>query len=167
MPSDSSDHSLEPAARLDAVMDSDVDLTDPAQAAETTPREWDVLVAVGLGGVVGTQARYWVGRGLPHSSTSFPWSTTLINASGCLAIGVLMAVLLSRVSPPRLARPFLGVGVLGGYTTFSTFAGDVVGLTVRHRPGLATAYLAVTVVSCAAAVWIGTASTRRVVGVPK
>jgi CrcB protein len=159
VPSDSND-----PAEPDAVVDSDVDLGDPAQVAEVKPREWDIVAAVGIGGVIGAQARYGLGRALPHGPTALPWSTVLINASGCLAIGILMAVLLARVTPPRLARPFLGVGILGGYTTYSSFATDTVGLLDRHRPGLAATYLAVTVVSCAVAVWLGSALTRRVIG---
>jgi fluoride exporter len=148
----------------DAVVDSDLDLGDPAQVAELRPREWDILVAVGIGGVLGAQARYGLGRAIPHGPSALPWSTVLINASGCLAIGILMAVLLAQASPPRLARPFLGVGILGGYTTYSSFATDTVALLARHRPALAVAYLAITVVSCAVAVWLGSALTRRLIG---
>jgi CrcB protein len=148
----------------DAVVDSDVDLGDPAQVAEVKAREWDILAAVGIGGVIGAQARYGLGRALPHGPSALPWSTVLINASGCLAIGILMAILLAQASPPRLARPFLGVGILGGYTTYSSFATDTIALLDRHRPALAAAYLAITVVSCALAVWLGNALTRRVVG---
>jgi CrcB protein len=148
----------------DLVVDPDVDLGDRSQAAETAPREWDILLAVAIGGVVGADARYGIGRAFPHRSTDFPWSTVLINGSGCLLIGVLMAFVLSRSAPPRLTRPFLGVGILGGYTTYSTFATDVVGLVIHHQPARAAIYLAVTVLSCAAAVWLTTAATESAIG---
>jgi fluoride exporter len=157
-----------PPAESDPVIDSDVDLSDPAQRAEIRPREWDILLATAIGGVLGALARYELGRGLAHTATQIPWSTVVINVSGCLAIGALMSVLLSAATPPRLARPFLGVGVLGGYTTFSSFATDAVGLSVHHRAALAAAYLGATIVACAAAVWIanavGLALIRRLRG---
>jgi CrcB protein len=139
------------------IVDSDVELDDPAQRAEINRREWDLLLAVAIGGVLGTQARYGLDVAIPHAPNHVPWATMVINASGCLLIGILMAGLLSAARPPRLVRPFLGVGILGGYTTYSTFATDVVHLVVVHRPALAAGYLALTVVSCATAVWLGTA----------
>ena len=59
-------------------------------------------------------------------------------------------------------RPFLGVGVLGGYTTFSTFTMDVQQMILAHRVGPAVLYLLVTLTACAVAVWVGTALTRVV-----
>jgi CrcB protein len=70
-----------------------------------------------------------------------------------------MVVLLELTSPHRLARPFLGVGILGGYTTYSTFAVDVQRLVVEHRAGIAFLYVAVTVGTCAAAVMASTLGT--------
>jgi CrcB protein len=84
----------------------------------------------------------------------------IINASGCLLIGVLMVVLLELISPHRLLRPFLGVGVLGGYTTYSTFAVDVQKLVVEHRASVALAYALTTLVACGVAVTGATAGTR-------
>jgi fluoride exporter len=145
------------------IVDSDVELDDPTQRAEITPREWDLLLAVAIGGVLGAQARYGLDVAIPHAPNRLPWATMLINASGCLLIGVLMAGLLSAARPPRLARPFLGVGILGGYTTYSTFATDAVHLVVVHRPERAAGYLALTVVSCFTAVWLATAVTEAMI----
>jgi CrcB protein len=72
-----------------------------------------------------------------------------------------MVVLLDLTRPHRLARPFLGVGVLGGYTTYSTFAVDAQRLVLDHRPLLALVYVVATVVSGALAVWAATAVTLR------
>ncbi len=143
-----------------AATDPDVDLRDPAQAGETRPREWDLLAAVAVGGVLGAEARYGIGELIPHHPGQFPWGTLLINASGCLLIGVLMVVLLELTSPHRLARPFLGVGILGGYTTFSTFAMDVEQLILDQKVLPALLYTVVTVLSGLAAVWAATALTR-------
>ncbi len=142
----------------EVIVDSDVDLRDPAQRAEVTGREWDILLAIAVGGVIGALGRYGLGRAVTHTASQLPWSTVVINVSGCLAIGALMSVLLTRPAVPRLARPFLGVGILGGYTTFSSFATDAVGLTVHHRPLLALGYLAVTIPGGAVAVWAANAA---------
>jgi CrcB protein len=146
------------------IIDPDVDLHDPAQRAETRAREWDLLVAMAAGGVVGAEARYGLSAAVPHADKTIPWATVLINASGCLLIGVLMVVLLELARPHRLWRPFLGVGVLGGYTTYSTFAVDAMRLIQQHHPGLALGYVLITFVACLAAVWFGTAGTRAVAG---
>jgi fluoride exporter len=144
------------------VVDSDVDLHDPAQQQETRPREWDLLLAISVGGVLGALGRYGVSVALPHATGGFPWSTLLINVTGSALIGVLMVVVLDLTSPHRLLRPLLGVGVLGGYTTYSTFAVDAQRLVLAHEPLLALAYVVATVVVCAAAVWAGARLTHAV-----
>lgn len=147
----------------DRVIDPDVDLHVAEQRSEIRPHEWDVLLACALGGILGAWARYAVTLALPHDPGEFAWSTVLVNVSGCLLIGVLMVVLLELGKPHRLARPFLGVGVLGGYTTYSSFAVDAVTLLREHRPGVAAGYVVVTVVMCAAAVWLATTATLSAV----
>lgn len=77
---------------------------------------------VALGGIVGSLARYGLAAAIPHAEGGFPWATFLTNVTGCLAIGVLFARLTPKSHP--LLRPFLGTGVLGGFTTFSTYAVD-------------------------------------------
>jgi CrcB protein len=142
------------------VVDSDVDLSDPVQLAETRPRQWDVVVAIAIGGVLGAEARYGLGEIVPHAARQFPWSTLIVNATGCLLIGALMVLLLELTSPHRLARPFLGVGLLGGYTTFSTFAVDADRLVEEHRPLIALAYVGATVVLCLFAVLAATVAAH-------
>jgi CrcB protein len=143
------------SARGGRVVDSDVDLHDPAQEQETRPRQWDLLLAISAGGVLGALARYGVAEAIPPGAGAFPWSTLLVNATGSLLIGVLMVVVLDLTSQHRLVRPFLGAGVLGGYTTYSTFAVDAQRLVLAHEPLLALGYVAATVVTCTAAVWAG------------
>ena len=144
------------------VIDSDVDLHDPAQRVELAPHRWDLLLAIALGGVAGAEGRYGLSEALPHGGRAFPWSTVLVNASGCLLIGALMVLVLELLSPHRLVRPFLGVGLLGGYTTYSTFAVDAQALVLAHRPVIALLYVVVTVLLCYAAVVLGSTVTRRV-----
>lgn len=141
-------------------IDPDVDLHRRADRRETTPRPWDVLGAIALGGVLGAEARYNLGLALPHSPSGWPWSTLLINASGCLLIGVLMVTITELTSPHRLVRPFLGVGVLGGYTTFSTYSVELVQLLSSGHPGRAIGYLVVTPLVALVAVWLGAGGTR-------
>lgn len=143
------------------VVDSDVDLHDPAQRTETQPREWEFLAIIAAGGAVGAEARYGLDVALPHHADSFPWATLLTNISGCLLIGVLMVVVVEVLTPHRLLRPFLGTGILGGFTTFSTFGVDVVALCRQQRLGLALGYVLASVMFCLLAVWGASTLTRR------
>ena len=123
--------------------------------------EWDVVLAVALGGVAGAEARYGLGLLDPHGPEQFPWMTLVINAIGCLLIGALIAALTRSARAPRLARPLLGTGVLGGFTTFSTFDVDLVTLADHHCWGRAIAYLVATVVACLLGVVVGAALVSR------
>jgi CrcB protein len=82
----------------------------------------------------------------------------MINVTGCLLIGVLMVLIAHRWPHQRLVRPFWGVGVLGGYTTFSTASVDV----LRATPGVGLIYLGVTLTGALLAVWAGTAATEAI-----
>lgn len=84
-----------------------------------------VLAAICVGGAIGTLARYEIERTWPAGS-GIPWATLTINISGAFLLGALVSVVAARVAGSRsrfapLVRPALGTGVLGGYTTFSTF----------------------------------------------
>jgi fluoride exporter len=94
-----------------------------------------LALLVGLGGFVGSCLRYWAGlAGARLAGGPTPWATAFVNVTGCLAIGFLAARSLS----PEL-RAFALVGVLGGYTTFSTFGYETFALLELGRPGLAVA----------------------------
>ncbi|MEU6208847.1 fluoride efflux transporter FluC [Streptomyces sp. JL4002] len=153
----------EPVADGEAI-DPDVDLHVPAQAAEPQGR---VLAAVAAGGALGASARYGVSLLWPAAPGAFPWATLWINASGCALIGVLMVLIGEggRTSPHPLLRPFAGVGVLGGFTTFSTYALDFSRLLDEGEAALALGYGALTVVAALGAVWLAAAVTRRCAGV--
>ena len=146
------------------VVDPDVDVADPVERREAAgPRLHAVLGAIAVGGVVGAEARYGLGVLLPHRADEWPWATLLTNVSGCLLIGVLMVVIVERVRPHPLVRPLLGVGVLGGYTTFSTYAVDTVTAVQSGRVVLAVLYAVATPLLALVAVAIGTVATRRLV----
>lgn len=147
-----------------APVDSDIDLRIRSDRVETHPRRWDLLVAIAVGGVLGSEARYSISLALPHVADSIPWATFLINVSGCALIGVLMVTITELTSPHRLVRPLLGVGVLGGYTTFSTYSVEIQQMLAASRPGLALTYLVTTPIAALAAVWAGANTTRLLAG---
>ncbi|MBB3086175.1 fluoride efflux transporter CrcB [Geodermatophilus sabuli] len=113
-----------------------------------------------VGGVLGALARWGVGTALPHSPAEWPWATLLVNLSGCLAMGVLLALLAAHSPEPAWVRPFLAVGVLGGYTTYSAFAVEAVGLGDAGRLGAAAGYVAASVVGSVLAVAAGARLVR-------
>jgi CrcB protein len=118
-----------------------------------------VLAAISAGGALGASARYGISVALPHHPDEFAWSTWLINVSGCLLIGVLMVLISEVWVGRRLLRPFLGVGVLGGYTTFSTSVVDVQQAAAHGAAGIALLYLGATVIGAMLAVWVGSTTT--------
>jgi fluoride exporter len=119
------------------------------------------FAAVAVGGVLGALVRYGVGLLLPHQSGMFPWATLLINVSGGLLMGALIVAVAERGRGHPLTRPFLGTGVLGGFTTFSTYTVDAQQLIAAGRVGVAGAYLAGTLVAALVATWVGLALARR------
>lgn len=117
-------------------------------------------VAVALGGVLGALARYGLGRAWPSPTGTFPWATFAVNVSGCLLIGLLLVRLLEAGAVHPLWRPFLGTGVLGGYTTFSTYAVDTRVLVDEGHVALAAVYVVGTVVAALLAVQLGVVAGR-------
>ncbi|MGW1025455.1 fluoride efflux transporter FluC [Streptomyces sp. NPDC002577] len=120
-----------------------------------------VVAVVALGGAAGAAARYGATLLWPTAPGAFPWTIFAVNAVGCALMGVLMVVITEGRQTHRLVRPFLGTGVLGGFTTFSTYTVDIARLTDLREAGTALGYLALTPVVALAAVWAGSAATRR------
>ncbi|WP_225827468.1 fluoride efflux transporter CrcB [Streptomyces naphthomycinicus] len=121
-----------------------------------------VVAVVAAGGALGAVARYALTLAWPTPPGGFPWATFWTNVVGCAVMGVLMVLVTEVWAAHRLLRPFLGTGVLGGFTTFSTYAVDVRKLVDAGRPGLGLAYLAATLCAALAAVWLASAAARRV-----
>jgi CrcB protein len=142
-------------------IDSDVDLRVPAQRHELA---LPVLGVIALGGGLGALARYGLTVALPTPPGHFPWATFITNVSGCFLIGVLMVLVTEVWAAHRLVRPFLGVGVLGGFTTYSTYAVEIHSLLRPGTVGVAFVYLTGTLVCAVFAVVTGARVTRRVVG---
>ncbi|HEY0814839.1 MAG TPA: CrcB family protein [Pseudonocardia sp.] len=133
----------------------------PPSATAPLAGQGRAFAAVAVGGMLGASARYGVGLLLPHQPGTFPWGTLLINVAGGLLMGVLIVAVVERGRGHPLARPFLGTGVLGGFTTFSTYAVDAQQLIAAGRVGLAGAYLAGTLVAALVATRVGLALARR------
>lgn len=111
-----------------------------------------VLGAVALGGALGTLARWGLGELVPDGS-GFPTTTLAINVSGSFLLAALLAQPACRRRP--LWQAGLGPGVLGGYTTLSTFSEQSRALLADGRAATALAYVVVTVAACVAAVALG------------
>ena len=120
-----------------------------------------VLLAVALGGAVGALGRYAATLVIPTATASFAWTVLLVNVIGCALLGVLTGLLATERVRHPLARPFLGVGVLGGFTTFSTFALDAHALADSGDLLGALAYVGLTVVACLAAALVGVRSVAQ------
>ena len=123
------------------------------------------VAVVAAGGVLGSLARWAIGLGLPTPPGGFPWGTFGINVLGSLLMGVLVVVVTEVRDAHPLVRPFLGTGVLGGFTTFSTFAVDAQTLLAGGHRATALAYLGGTVVAAVGAAAFAMAVSRRVAGV--
>ncbi|MFJ8435128.1 fluoride efflux transporter CrcB [Kitasatospora sp. NPDC094019] len=119
------------------------------------------VAVVAVGGALGAVARYGAGLWWPTGPSAFPWTTLLVNVVGCAVIGVFLVVVTEGRPAHPLVRPFFGTGVLGGFTTFSTYAVDVRRLVLEGRPGPAAAYLALTLLAALGAVRAAAALTRR------
>ncbi|MCR0988983.1 CrcB family protein [Streptomyces albidoflavus] len=132
-----------------------------------------VVAVVALGGAVGALLRYSAGRIWRNGSdasllwhqgmAAFPWTTLLVNVVGCFLMGVLTIALKERFTgAPRLLNPMLGTGVLGGFTTFSSYSDDTRRLIENGQPLTAVGYLFLTVAACMVGIVLGVAMTRLV-----
>lgn len=123
------------------------------------------LIAVCLGGAVGSGARYlvsgWVARALPGA---FPWGTLAVNAIGSFLLAGIMVIGLSSESLSPTWRIALTTGVMGGFTTYSTFNYETTELLREGATGLAVANVAGTIAVCLVFGFLGLAAGRLLVG---
>jgi fluoride exporter len=161
IPDDDLRDSVDGVTEVDPV-DPDVDLHVYAQRHELDVHPGLVLGAIAVGGVLGSEARYGLTVVFPDG-TGVPWTTLAINVLGCLVMGALMVVVRRVGARAPLLRPFAGVGVLGGFTTFSAYTVGVERLLAGAAAMSALAYLAVTPLLAIVAIAIGDRVGRAVV----
>ena len=120
-------------------------------------------LVIGLGGALGSMLRFglgsWVDSSMSKGTGSlFPWGTIIVNITGCFVIGVIAAISMgdrALISP--LTRSFIMIGILGGYTTFSSFSLQTLTLAQAGQWGGAAANVVISVVLCLVGVWLGAA----------
>ena len=147
---------------IDEVLEQDHDLLDEP-VLPLLGLSVSTLAAIFVGGALGTVARYLLEASHPAGAGSFPWVTLLVNLSGSLAIGFLVPLTEHVSHRAPVVRPFLMVGLLGGWTTYSTLAVDATRLVQEGDVGSSLLYLAATVLGGLALVVAGHAAGRRVV----
>ena len=149
-------------------IDPDLAPDDPAEPSAThhrvphvrRGRQHAVITAIGAGGFLGSLGRYELALAWPARSAGLPWSTFAVNASGSFLLGLVLTMVLERRGPEHLARSFFCVGVLGAWTTMSTFAVETDLLLRDGHPGVAAAYVAGTVGAGLALAWLGITLAR-------
>jgi CrcB protein len=123
-----------------------------------------IYLLIALGGAVGSLLRYLVGQAVQRTSASgFPIGTMFVNVSGCFLIGVLVRQFMNMQLTPEL-RALLIVGFCGGFTTFSTFSAETIGLIEGGEYGRASGYVILSVGLCLLATVAGMAAMRLVAG---
>lgn len=115
---------------------------------------------VALGGAVGAVLRYQTGRGLTHwlgvqTVSAFPWATLAVNVVGSLAMGLLAGWLARYDGSSEQWRLLIGVGLLGGFTTFSSFSLEMMLLIERGQIGLAISYAGISVLAGLIGLYVG------------
>ncbi|NUS14287.1 MAG: fluoride efflux transporter CrcB [Streptomyces sp.] len=133
----------------------------PQKAPGLMNDQWPVVGVVAVGGAAGACARYGAALLWPQSPGAFPWTTFCVNVTGCAVIGAFMVLITEVWAAHRLVRPFFGTGVLGGFTTFSTYAVETRRLVDAHQAATAAGYAAATPAAALAAVWATAWATRR------
>ena len=121
------------------------------------------LLAIALGGAIGSLMRYGVGLGIARwSQSGFPWATFSVNVAGSFAFGLLAYILSERLPEAHALRAFVLVGMLGAFTTFSTFSFETLGL-LQEGAFLRAGMNAIgSVVICITAAWSGLFLARQI-----
>jgi CrcB protein len=122
------------------------------------------ILLVGGGGFLGANARYWLGGWVQERlGATFPWQTMLINISGSLLIGLFMGLSGGLIWNPNW-RLFVALGILGGYTTFSTFGYEAVVMLQQKEYSRALFYIEGSALLSVLGAWLGIVLSRMVLG---
>jgi CrcB protein len=119
-------------------------------------------VAIAVAGAVGALARWGVGTWFGQRFPAFPWGTMVINVSGSFVLGVLFAALIERAAGSPTMRIALTTGLMGAYTTFSTFSLETFRLLEDGATGAALANVGLSLALGLVAVWLGVSLGRAV-----
>jgi CrcB protein len=119
------------------------------------------VLAILIGGGVGGALRAAAVELAPTATGDWPWATFGVNVAGCLLLGYFVTRLQERLPLSAYQRPFLGTGLCGALTTFSTFQLELVRMLEHGRPVLAAVYAVVSVAAGFAAVLVSTGLARR------
>jgi|SRR3979490_376299 CrcB protein len=121
----------------------------------------NTILLVAAGGAVGSVARYLMASGIQQATgMHFPLGTVMVNVIGCFLIGILYVVLVARPDPRNDLRALLMVGVMGGFTTFSSFSLETVTLAMSGNYVSATLNVVVSVVACLVGTMLGISLAR-------
>jgi CrcB protein len=120
------------------------------------------FILVMSGGAIGAALRYGLSRALPFSAAGWPWPTFAVNVIGGLCMGVLAMWLMRGDSSAEPLRLFLGVGVLGGFTTFSAFSLEIAQMVQRGQMGMAAAYAVASILLALGALFAGMAAAKAI-----
>ena len=121
----------------------------------------DVLVVIAAGGIIGATARYALAQAVPTPDNGFPIATLITNVVGSFLLGFLAVVSVDRFASKRYLRPFFAVGVIGSFTTFSTFAVENVVLVDRGELLVVVIYAPTMLLMGIAAARLGIEAARR------
>jgi fluoride exporter len=127
----------------------------PREVGALSDMPWATLAVISAGGVLGALARYGLTVAFPAPDGRFNWAVFAINVSGCLLIGIVIVLVTESREAHHLIRPFLATGVLGGFTTFSTYIVGIQHDLTAGAPRTALVYAAATAVAALAAAWAG------------
>ena len=120
------------------------------------------IILVMSGGAIGAALRYGLSRALPISAAGWPWPTFAANVFGGLCMGVLTMWVMRGDNSAEPLRLFLGVGVLGGFTTFSAFSLEMAQMVQRGQMGMAAIYAIMSVILALGAIFAGMAITKAI-----
>jgi CrcB protein len=120
------------------------------------------VIAVAVGGALGSVLRFWVSTGVYGVfGRGFPYGTLVVNVLGSLAMGLLFVFLVERVSDNAVLRAGILIGLLGGFTTFSSFSIETFNLIEQGAVLKAAANMAVSLFVCLGAAWLGVILARQ------
>jgi fluoride exporter len=118
--------------------------------------------AILAGGAIGALARAGLAEAFPHDPSEWPWATFAVNVAGAFLLGYFATRLQERLPLSAYRRPFLGTGICGALTTFSTMQLELLRMLDGRHYGLAATYALGSIAAGFVAVWAATAITRRV-----